>query len=147
MSWPRDLPSPERDTATMSSLRFVIPMPANLANGRMHHMVKHRAKVAYWESLDTLCVVSSARQHQPTAYLVPPRPPAPMTPVRIDATLHLGGRMDDDNALARLKWCADWLKTRGYIREDKQPHCRFTIPEQVIKRDGNYRVELKVTQL
>jgi hypothetical protein len=54
--------------------------------------------------------------------------------------------MDDDNALARIKWAADWLQTRGYIVDDKRPHCRFTIPEQVIDRK-NQRLVLTITPL
>jgi len=39
--------------------------------------------------------------------------------------------MDDDNAVARLKWCLDLLVERGIIVNDKRPHLTLTgIPDQ-----------------
>lgn len=133
----------------MSTITLTVPMPVNIANGRMHHMVKHRTKVAYWRELDLLAQLDRSRilDRTNTPCRVPEPPASPLSPVRIDSVLYLGATMDDDNALARLKWVADWLKTRKYIRDDKRPHCRFTVPEQIVKRDGNYRVELTITPL
>jgi hypothetical protein len=105
-------------------MKLVVPMPPNLANGRMHWRKKHTAKVAYWQTLDTLLVL---RQ-------LPLPPTAPLSPVTLGSTLYLWAHMDDDNALARIKWAADWLKTRGYIVDDRRPHCKFLIPEQHIDR-------------
>lgn len=132
----------------MNAITLTVPMPANLANSRMHHMVKHRAKTGYWDSLDILRQLYLSHSIAKSCpYAIPMQPDVPLSPVRLDATMYLGARMDDDNALGRLKWVADWLKTRKYIKDDKRPHCRFTIPEQIIKRDGNYRIDITLTPL
>mgnify|MGYP001617675201 CR=1 FL=1 len=57
--------------------------------------------------------------------------------------------MDDGNALHRCeKWPCDWLKTRGYIVDDRRSCLTWeTLPAQVVKRDGNYRIELVLTPL
>lgn len=105
-------------------MKITVPMPPNLANARMHWRVKYNAKVAYQAVLD----------HYQAAKRIPAPPRRPMSPATLASTLYLWAHMDDDNALARVKWAADWLKTRGYIVDDKRPHCRFTIPEQFIDR-------------
>ncbi len=62
--------------------------------------------------------------------------------------MHLSNQMDVDNALRRHKWILDWLKTRGYVVDDSPKHLEWvSFPEQRVKRDGNYRVELTLTPL
>jgi hypothetical protein len=57
--------------------------------------------------------------------------------------MHLGAMMDHDNALRRHKWPLDWLKTRRYIVDDSPAHLNWkSFPEQRVKRDGNYRIDL-----
>lgn len=61
----------------------------------------------------------------------------------IRSTMHLGARMDTGNAMNRHKWVEDWLVTRGYLADDSEGVLRWTgFPEQIVKRDGNYRLEI-----
>ena len=105
-------------------LTLSLPLPPNMANARQHWRVKHRTRKAYLSALDAL---RSAR-------ILPPPPSAPLSPVVLSSTLYLWAHMDDDNALARIKYAADWLVRSGYLVDDKRPHCRFTVPEQAIDR-------------
>jgi hypothetical protein len=117
-------------------LTLTLPLPPNLANARMHWRVKERERKSYRQ----LCDFRLFAKQVPVPNVFPwPR-------VTVSATLYLWAQMDDDNALARIKWAADWLKTRGYIVDDKRPHCRFTIPEQVIDR-ADQRLVLTLTPL
>lgn len=120
-------------------ITLTVPMPPNLANwasGRSHWRTKGRAKRDYYAQLD-------ARQN---AGLIPPPPASPLASVLLRAVMHLGAAMDDDNAKIRAyKWPADWLRTRGYIVDDKRPHCRMEDPEQIVKRGQEYRVEITLT--
>lgn len=118
----------------MSALTLTLPMPPNMANGRVHWRKKWRGQIEYANQCDA-CVVYG-RQPGP--------PPRPFDGVTLSATLYCWALHDDDNALARIKWAADYLKTRGYIVDDKRPHCRFTIPEQVIDRKDQ-RLVLTIT--
>ena len=43
--------------------------------------------------------------------------------------------MDDDNALARLKWPIDLLVRWRYLAADDHAHCRLSIPAQVGERN------------
>lgn len=112
-------------------------MPPNIANARMHWIAKHRARKAYFHNCDC---------YQEIGFIRPP-PPDPISRVSLGSTLYLGNYMDDDNALARIKWAADWLKRRGYIVDDKRPHCQFTIPAQVVKRGQQYKLVITLTPL
>jgi hypothetical protein len=61
---------------------------------------------------------------------------------RVTATLYVHNRMDDDNAVARLKWPLDALVAAGLLVDDKRPYCELTgIPKQTIAR-REPRVEL-----
>jgi hypothetical protein len=117
-------------------LTLTLPMPPNMANGRGHWRKKHKAQQAYRSA----CV---ARLYGGT---LPALPDVPPTPVTITSTLYLWATMDDDNALARIKHAADFLKWAGYIVDDRRQHCRFTIPEQVIDRK-NQRLVLTISPL
>ena len=80
--------------------------------------------------------------------MIPSPPKLPFQKVQIRSVMQLGNHMDDDNAGNRNKWIWDWLKTRGYIANDSRRHLRQTgYPSQVVKRDGNYRVEVRLTRL
>jgi hypothetical protein len=121
------------------SVVFDVPMPphvTNRARGSSHWRRGYAEKVAYWELLDTL---------QNCGRILPP-PRERWARVSARSTMHLGGAMDDDNALARHKPLLDWLKTRGYLVDDRKKNVRWeSMPDQVVKRDGNYRIVLTLT--
>lgn len=110
------------------------PNNANLASGHGHWSTVARAKKRYFRQLDE-------RQN---CGLIPPPPPAPLTKVVLDAVMVVGQRMDDENAKYRCyKWPCDWLKTRGYIVDDRQPYCAMRDPVQVVKRSPEgYTIKL-----
>jgi hypothetical protein len=117
---------------------FVIdfPMPDNLANSRTHWRTRSRLKKKYRAQLDEL----------QNAGLIAPPPRHPLAHVTIRSVMQLGNPMDDDNAIARHKPILDWLKTRGYIVDDRRKCLRWEFfPEQIVRRDGNYRIELTIT--
>ena len=119
---------------------FVFPMPPNLTNrrsGASHWAVRGREKKDYLAQCDQ-------RQN---AGLIPPPPKTPFKQALISSWMLLGGAMDDDNALARHKWPLDWLKTRGYIVDDRRTCVKWTgLPEQEVKRGVDYRLEITLTE-
>ena len=117
-------------------LTFVLPLPPNMGNYRGHWRGKETKRTAYIRECDMRATALGYVTY-----------PAPTAPVRLTSTLYMGAHMDDDNALARLKWPVDWLKTRGYLVDDRRTHCRMTIPEQVVKRNQEYRVEITLSPL
>ena len=125
----------------MTPLTLTVPMPENVTNrrsGRSHWRVQHREKKAYLARLDVL---------QATGRLPPP-PPAPFARARIRSTMHLGAHMDDDNAMARHKPLLDWLKTRGYVADDRKRNLEWdAFPEQIVRRTGDYRITLTLFPL
>ena len=124
--------------AGATHLTFEFPMPENLANSRMHWAVKDLKRRAFFD----LCDAKQAAKQLPA----PPSAPWEFSIAHV--TMFLAGHMDDDNAGNRNKWIWDWLKTRGYIVNDSRRHLRQTgYPSQVVKRDGNYRVEVRLTRL
>ena len=57
-------------------------------------------------------------------------------------TFRLWAKMDQGNALNRMKWIEDWLTKRGYIIDDKETHFEYTgLAKQVIAR-GNQGADL-----
>jgi hypothetical protein len=121
-----------------AALTLTLPMPPNMANARMHWRVKQNAKTEYWARLNLLHAAG-----------VIARAPYP-TPERaeIHVRMHVGGQMDHDNAMARLKWLLDWLVGNRYLRDDSPRHLEWAgFPEQVVKKDGNYRCDLTITPL
>lgn len=132
-------------------MRFVVPMPVNFTNPRSrksrHWRQAHRDKMALWTVLDV--IQSCGRLQLASIVGRIPRPPRePFARVSMRSTMYLGGAMDDDNALARHKPLLDWLKTRGYLADDRKKNIVWQgLPEQVVKRDGNYRIELELTPL
>ena len=124
------------------ALTLTLPMPDTLTNsgkGRSRHWrAVDRAKRQYWVVLDV---------HQAMGK-VPPPPPAPLPRATLRSVMYVGGAMDDDNAVARHKWAIDWLRTRGYIATDRRSGLRWeAFPEQIVRRDQNYRLVLTLTPL
>lgn len=106
-------------------MTFEMPLPPNFSNSRMHWRAKHRAKLAYWKQVDE-------RQN---CGLIPAPPKAPFQKVAATATLYLWSHMDEDGAMARLKWPQDWLVTRGYLADDRRGNIKWAgLPEQHIDR-------------
>lgn len=126
----------------IATLELTLPMPELLTNsnhGRSRHWrAMHKEKLAYWERLDVLVMLRQI-----------PRPPAtPIASATLRSVMYLGGAMDDENAAARHKIAIDWLRERGYIAGDRRKHLRWeSFPEQIVKRDGNYRLVLTITPI
>lgn len=119
-------------------ISITVPMPANVTNGRLHWTAAHRGKKSYAKRLDEL----------QNAGLIPPPPPRPFQRASISAVMVLGAAMDDDNALARTKSCLDWLKTRGYIADDRKKNLVWLgLPTQVVTRKMEARISLVLTEL
>ena len=118
-------------------LTLTLPMPPNIANGAHGHwQQRHQGKKRYWAVLDSLQLRGA----------IPPPPHRPFLKASLSSVMHLGGAMDDSNAMRRHKWVEDWLKTRGYIVDDRKKCLTWTgFPEQIVKRDGNYRLVLTLT--
>lgn len=124
------------------TLELTLPMPelqTNSKRGRSRHWrAIEREKNAYWELLDYYAL----------ARRIPPAPATPIARATLRSVMHLGAAMDEDNAVARHKWPIDWLRKRGYIAGDRRIALRWeSFPEQVIKRDGNYRLVLTITSI
>ena len=107
-------------------MTLTLPLPPNMANGRMHWRVKDKKRKAYFALCD----------HMLAARVIEAAPPsAPIDGALIAAEMTLANAMDDDNALARLKWPVDWLVTRGYLAGDSRKHLTWTgLPEQRVSR-------------
>lgn len=119
-------------------IHLVLPLPPRLTNsakGRSRHWrALENEKKAYWERLDLLRMLRK----------LPPPPAAPIEHAEATAVLYLWNPMDDDGAMARMKWPMDWLKRSGYIRDDRRKNLRWTgLPDQEIDRK-NPRVELEI---
>jgi hypothetical protein len=93
-----------------SPLVFELPLPDNVANGRMHWRAKASRKKAYYALLDIF---------QGAKGMIPEPPAMPLTKPVAEITMRTARAMDHDNAHARLKWVLDWLQTRGYIVNDR----------------------------
>ncbi len=60
----------------------------------------------------------------------------------ISATIYHTHTMDQDNALARLKWPVDWLVTNRFLEDDDPYHLRWTgVPSQERCKGLERRVE------
>lgn len=132
---------------TTAPIELVLPMPVNLGNARLHWRTKLAKKKAYFTALDSIALVH--RAIGPSVDLVsriPPPPAVPLDQCRITAHLVLGNLMDDDNAMARMKFVLDWLVKRGYIVNDSRRHVRWTgIPTQEVDRKQVSHVRLTIT--
>lgn len=128
--------------ATQATITLIVPLPPNRANARWHWRKENRLRANYWAHLDRLRLLGE----------VPPPPQVPWQKVRARATLYVHNRMDQGNAMARLKWLEDWLTGRKdvggtprgeqYIVDDGPDHLIYEgLPEQVIDRK-NPRIEI-----
>lgn len=134
--------TPRASGGGQESITLTVPMPASVTNVKArasrHWRAAYAQKLAYWQALDAMLVLGT----------VEPPPLHPLARAHIRSVMYLGGAMDDDNALARHKPLLDWLKTRGYVTDDRRKNLVWEgLPEQVIKRDGNYRIVLTLTPL
>lgn len=108
-------------------------MPVNLGNARLHWRAKSKLH-ADWKTRAIVFERGLRGRHRP------------MARCEVTAILYARGPMDDDNAVARLKWPLDFLKERGIIVDDKRPYLTLTgIPEQ--RRGHPQRIELIVQEL
>jgi hypothetical protein len=120
-----------------TELVITLPLPPNMANGRMHWRSKQKRRVAYLEHCVYECIL---RHVSADAYRLKERHAA------LAFTLYLGAQMDHDNALARCKWPVDFLVAQGFLHDDSPKWCQFSIPSQVITRDKNQqRLEITIT--
>lgn len=117
------------------ALTVTLPLPPNRGNSRVQWRARHAQTRRYLgDALGQLQALRVGRA-------------CPWSPVEVSAVLYVHNRMDDDNAVARLKVPLDALTRAGIIRDDRRPHCRLAgIPEQVIDR-RRPRVELTVRQV
>ena len=136
------------------TLTLTVPMPPTMMNRRSsnHWRAVHCAKLDYWERLDNLRLASKCVQPDSLACLapfhVPEPPPEPLARVAVYSVMHLGGAMDDDNAMHRHKFLLDWLKSREYIVDDRRKNLKWvSFPEQHVKRDGNYRITISLSRI
>ena len=110
----------------MTTLRFDLPLPPQRGNARDAHWAgRYRSRKAYWKHLDMLVLVKRL-----------PRPPAEPWPAAI-MTLHfrVWNTHDTDNLVSRVKDCADWLVSRGYVAGDRPEQLRYrAMPTQAIDR-------------
>lgn len=104
---------------------LILPLPPNLANGRMHWRTKLKGKNGYYGALDMLLML----------HRIPAPPEVPWSKAQVYATLVVGNAMDEDNSVARLKWPLDWLVKRGYVKDDRRSALKWAaFPEQVVSR-------------
>lgn len=123
----------------MTTLRFEFPLPPRVLNAgnKAHWSVTHGQKQRYYATCDLM---------QKLGML--PKPPArPFKQAALTSLMRLGAWMDDDNAMARHKFVLDWLKTRGYVTDDRKKNIRWTaLPEQKVGRKQKYNIELTLTE-
>lgn len=126
------------------SLTCEFPMPpsqTNASGASRHWRSQYSARKNYAKQLDELQSVGR----------IPPPPKDPWTKSSIASVMHLGAAMDDDNAMARHKPLLDWLKTRGYIVDDRKKNLVWEgLPTQVIRRarpGEHYRIVLTMRLL
>jgi hypothetical protein len=92
-----------------------------MANDSMHWRTKATKRAEY----HLLALVALRNQRIPRE---------PINPAQVAATLYLWERMDDDNAMARMKWPLDALVRHGLLADDKRPACTVEVPEQIVDR-------------
>ena len=114
-------------------MKFVLPLPPNLGNARMHWRTRQAKRKAY--NGNVMIALSMASQ-------LPNGPPLPKA--RIAATLYVHQRMDADNLFARLKWPLDCLVAVGWLEDDGPDHLEWAgMPSQVVDRKSP-RVEIEL---
>jgi hypothetical protein len=118
-------------------VRITLPLPPNMANSRMHWAVKNKKRVKYFADCAMAALLSAkGGEHDPKRWEAPAH-------VIVRATIYCGGKMDHDNAIARLKWPIDWMVRGAYLVGDKPEQLIWIWPiTQVVVRDRKkYRVE------
>ncbi len=104
-------------------MKFVLPLPVNLGNARIHWRKKNRMKKDYWLA----CTVGMRLKWPPRG--------EPWKKATISAHFYVWNLMDDDNAMARVKWSVDWLVLQGYIVDDSRKVLTWSgLPDQTIDR-------------
>ena len=88
---------------------FELPLPTNSPNRKAHWAKKRKARLAYWELLDTMV----------QAKKIPKAPKVALTKATGIVEMRTWRQMDKDNANGRLKDLNDWLQTRGYLVNDR----------------------------
>jgi hypothetical protein len=129
------LPQPRESAIQQGRITITLPMPSNRANrkGSSHWRGVYRDRGLY---------IGAAQTHALAQTRVQQRMATASTCYRITATLYVWAMMDDDNAVARLKWPLDALRGIGILFSDKRPYCALAgIPAQVIDRK-HQRIEL-----
>lgn len=131
------LPPKPAEAPVAYPMTLTLPLPPNMANGRMHWRVKHQRRKAYLAACDQL---QGAGLNPKPSVNVPDR-------AVISATVYHTHWSDDDNCMARLKWAVDWLVTRGYLAGDSRKHLTWSaLPEQNIKRSHDPQVVVVIAQ-
>lgn len=120
------------------TFQFRFPLPPNRSQDTSNGRARSAAKKKYYKQLDEL----------QQANLLPAPPRLPLMRAVITGSVHAKNISDDDNIMARMKWPQDWLKSRGYIVEDKRPFLTWlNIPEQTIDRQREPVVILTLAEL
>ena len=115
-----------------SSKHFVVPLPLNIANARLHWRSRLKKKKQLWADLDLL---QMARK-------IPAAPRKPWDKTNITVHFYLWNSSDVSNLMARMKFVEDWLVNSGYIVDDSPKHLTYTgLPGQSIDRK-NQRLEV-----
>ena len=122
---------------TACTLTLTVPMPPNIANARWPHW---GTKQSAWRSWRNRALVLEP-------WLVGRRPQLPLERARLEATLILSQQMDEDNAVARLKWALDLLVERGWLVDDAPTHLDLAPVRQLVDRHQVPRVLLTLTDL
>jgi hypothetical protein len=121
----------------MSEMTLTLPLPINLGNSRLHWRTKDRKRKEYIETCD----------EWQNASVIPAPPAQPPARVRLYAVITNWALMDDDNAMARVKWSVDWLVTRGYLAGDSRKHIRWVgLPDQIVNRKAAASVTFTITE-
>lgn len=116
-------------------MKLTLPLPPNMANGRMHWRTRQRKRRAYNETCDMACIM------YPDVHYARPR--VPLAKAKIRATVYVWAKMDADNLMARLKWPVDFLVNDGWLYDDGPDHLEWEMPRQVVDRK-NPRVEIEL---
>ena len=118
------------DSATVK-----FPLPPNLANSRMHWAVKDRKRQAYH-----LAALIEVRNRQRKGELSR----EPYDRLLVTPRLYVRNLMDEDNAVACLKWPLDALVKAGVVADDDVAHVTLGPVVQTIDR-RDPRLELTLT--
>lgn len=115
-----------------------MPLPPNMANGRVHWRAKDKARKEY---------IAKAHLHLMAQKI---RRPWKVSPAKVRITAHIvvGGQMDVDNLFARVKWALDYLVSDKILRGDSPNHIEWgAIPTQEVSRKKAYTVTFTLTPL